>query len=159
VETNAVDHRRLADSRLFRGLDENELGLLLEISDQEAFAEGERIFSDGDLGSKLYIVIAGDVRVSLAVAGGGEEALAILGAGESFGQMSLMSEKKLPRSASSIAHTDCGVLSFDRQALLALLESDHHIGYVVLRNLLMEVSSHLRATNDKLMFLSQTGQF
>ncbi len=153
------EHKHLANSRLFRGLDESGLSELLQISQMEMFDADDFIFREGKIGDQLYVVIEGKVRISLSVAGAGEEALAVIGPGNSFGEMSLAESEALPRSASAIAHTDCVVLAFCKHDLFVLLQSDHDIAFVVYGNLLAELSAHVRATNDKLVFMSSAGRF
>lgn len=148
----------LASSRLFRGLDEGQLSELMRISDIEMFDREEAIFREGDWGDCLYVVLQGEVRIQLQT-GGGQEALAILQAGQSFGEMAAIDEAAEVRSASAIAHSDCSLLSIAKEELQTLLSRQHGIACVVLGNVVRDLSAQLRATNNKLLFLSSAGRF
>ena len=156
-----MDERRkhLASSSLFRGLDEDQLSELLQIAEMELFDEGAVVFSEGDPGERLYVVMQGQVRVSLPVMGDGEEALAILGPGETFGEMSAIDDVEKARSASATAHSDCSLLGIAKHDFQMLLSTNHAVAYVVLRNIVRDLSAQLRATNHKVMFLSSAGRF
>ena len=65
----------------------------------ESFTAGEVIFSKGDEGTSMCIVIEGEVEVSYD-----EHRSVRLGQGESFGEMSLIDKR--PRSATVTAVTD-----------------------------------------------------
>lgn len=153
------ESKALASSRLFSGLDDAGLEAFRSITEARSFAAGDAIFQQGEPGRDFYLIVDGEVRISLAVAGGGEEALAILGPGNAFGETSLMAPGAAPRSATAIAHRDCEVLVFGKLEVLELLGAHHDMAFVVFRNLLEELSSHLRAANERLILLSASGRF
>lgn len=62
----------------------------------QRFEPGETVFRQGDLGDRIYIVLAGRAEVVRA-SPGGEQVLAEVGPGEFFGEMALLSS--LPRNA------------------------------------------------------------
>ena len=68
---------------------------------------GERIFTEGEMGDALYVVVRG----SVAILRGGTT-LALLGAGEAFGEMAVLDE--VPRSATAEAAEEIGGAA-DRQ--------------------------------------------
>jgi len=154
-----MDHaQHLATSRLFRGLGPDQLSALLRISEIDLFDRDEPIFREGEWGDCLYVVLQGQVRIQLDT-GAGEEALAVLEPGRSFGEMAAIDEAAEMRSASAIAHTDCSLLSVAKEELQTLLARDHSIAYVVLSNVVRDLSAQLRETNAKLLFLSSAGRF
>ena len=61
------------------------------------FRKGEVIFVQGDPGSSLYLIEAGQVKISLASPEGREMTLALRGPGDFFGELSLLDGE--PRSA------------------------------------------------------------
>jgi CRP-like cAMP-binding protein len=152
------EDKHLAASRVFCGLDETQIRDVLEISHMEMFDAGAEIFAQGDASAVLYVVLSGSVRISIDVAGG-EEALAILGPGESFGEMAVFSETRVPRSAAAIAHTDATLLAIERDALHALLAVEAELARAVLWNIVRALSECLRATTGKIVFLAATARF
>jgi len=78
---------------------------------------GKAIFHEGDVGSSMYIVIEGRVRVHR-----GETVLAELGEREIFGELAVLDPE--PRSASVTALEDTRVFRLDRDAFFELI-ADH----------------------------------
>jgi CRP-like cAMP-binding protein len=87
----------------------------------------------------------------------GEEALAVLDAGDVFGEMALLDEA--PRSADARAHESCVLLSITKERFEDLLFLQKDLAYEVLWNVIRTLIRRLRATNDKLTFLSITDRF
>jgi NADH dehydrogenase len=59
---------------------------------QEHFEPGQIVFSQGDLGDRVYIVLSGAAEVVRSAEGGPEVALGRLGPGDWFGEMALLNE-------------------------------------------------------------------
>lgn len=148
----------LAEIVLFRGLEESDLQALLQISRMESFDAGSVIFKEGEPGDAMYLVLDGKVRISRMTPLGSEEALAILGANQAFGEMSVI-EDRAERSASAIAHEDCFLLALDREPFQKLLIQDTGLAHIVLWNAVRLLAARLRATNDKMMFLTTSCMF
>ena len=148
---------KLARVPLFDGLSRDALVLIGAVANEESFERGKRIFSYGEVGDKLYVILDGKVRISREVAGMGEEALAVLGTGEVFGEMALLDET--PRSADATAHEGCRMLVISKEAFDDLLFLHKDLAFEVLWSCVRLLSSRLRETNDKLTFLSTSGKF
>ena len=154
---NAQREAQLAKVPFFDGLTVEALAMIAQVTTEESYAYGVRIFQYGDPGDKLYIILEGKVRIFREVGGMGEEALAVLGAGEVFGEMSLLDEST--RSAGALAHEKCRLLIITKDAFDDLLFLHKDLAYEVLWSCVRMLASRLRETNDKLTFLSTTGRF
>jgi CRP/FNR family transcriptional regulator, cyclic AMP receptor protein len=148
---------QLAKVPFFDGLTAEALAMIAQVTTEEAYPYGTRIFQYGDPGDKLYIILEGKVRIFREVGGMGEEALAVLGTGEVFGEMSLLDEST--RSAGALAHERCRLLVITKDAFDDLLFLHKDLAYEVLWSCVRMLASRLRETNDKLTFLSTTGRF
>lgn len=142
---------------LFRGLAPSHLQRLVEIGLEENHARGAKIFEEGAIGDRFYLILDGAVRISRFVAGLGEEALAVLRPGGYFGEMSLIDDEA--RSATAIAHETCRLFVIKRTDLEDLLFVDRDLAYEFLWKLVRTLSRRLRATNDKMTFLASTNKF
>lgn len=142
---------------LFSGLTRPALHLLARVATEESHALGTKIFQQGDLGDRMYIILSGKVRISREVSGIGEEALAVLGPGSVFGEMALLDEA--PRSADARVHEPCRLLALPKDAFEDLLYLHKDLAYEVLWSIVRMLTQRLRETNDKLTFLSVTGKF
>ena len=111
----------LADSvRLFAGLDDAALDVLLALSRQTTVKAREIVCRKGEPGDALFIVVSGKLKVTNQSEDGRELILAILEDGETFSEMSLLDGQ--PRSASVTAVQDSNLLVIKRQDFLAYLE-------------------------------------
>lgn len=147
----------LAKVPLFEGLTPAALELVAAVVSEEHHALGTVVFSHGDVGDNLYIILRGRVRISRQIAGMGEEALAILNPGAIFGEMALLDDT--PRSADARVHESCDLLVLSRDAFEDLLFLHKDLAYEVLWSMVRILSARLRATTDKLTFLSVSGKF
>ena len=112
------------------------------------FQAGAVIFEEGDPGSRLYVIQAGQVRV-VKRTGGRAVTLARLGPGEFFGEMALLDRQ--PRSAAAVVDEPARILELDEAAFERLVAER---GEVALR-ILKRLSRRLREANRQIRdFLS-----
>lgn len=138
----------LKTTALFADLDDAQLARVAEICQEQTYRGGETIFREGEPGNRLFIVVAGSVRISRNIPNAGEEALAVLRPGTCFGEMSVLDRSE--RSTDALAAEDCTLATIARPDLEMLLEFDKDLAYVVLRSFVRMLSARLRATNDSL---------
>lgn len=148
---------QLRNVRFFEGLKPAALEMVARVSLEERYPSGTKLFSHGDPGDKLYLILEGRVRISRELPGMGEEALAVLGPGQVFGEMALLDES--PRSADAIIHERCLLLSIPKDAFDDLLFLHKDLAYEVLQSFVRLLTARLRETNDKLTFLTFSGKF
>lgn len=100
---------------------------------------GQVIFSQGDPGKAVYLLISGKVRIE-------KDGVAIitLGPGSNFGEMAMLDEPQ--RSATAVAAEDCELLVIPRDAFFALLRGNPNLAVKILWNLLLNLSAALRRT-------------
>ena len=142
---------------LFTGLPELYLRRIEALGQLESHAAGALVFAEGSSGDKLYLILAGKVRISRTVPGIGEEALAVLKTGDYFGEMALIDD--FPRSADARAHEDCRLFVVAKEHLQDLLFVDRDLAYDLLWNFVRTLSGRLRESNDKMTFLAASSRF
>lgn len=133
---------------LFAGLNRDHLAALADLCHEEQHPVGSTIFSEGDPGDRLYVILSGAIRISHKLEGMGEEALAVLDEGNYFGEMALIDDS--PRSADAIVHKGASLLTIGRTDLEQLLFVDRELAYAVLWTFCRTLSRRLRETNDKI---------
>src|SRR5436189_14629 len=74
----------------FSRLTEDQLTLLSVSVGTQSFARDEMIFQQGSIGSALYIIVSGQVRILLITETGQEHTIAIFRAGDFFGELALL---------------------------------------------------------------------
>jgi CRP/FNR family transcriptional regulator, cyclic AMP receptor protein len=133
---------------IFKDLDDAELALVAEYCRSQSFEASEVIFREGEAGNRLYLITAGEVRISRIVPGSGEEALAVLKAGALFGEMAVFDRGE--RSTDAIANGGATCLTITRSDFEMLLDFNREVAYKVLWACVRVLSGRLRATNDSL---------
>jgi CRP/FNR family transcriptional regulator, cyclic AMP receptor protein len=153
-----ADHSILKNVYLFDGLSEEDLEKVFDICKPFELKENEKLFSEGDAGDELFIIVSGEIRISKLIGGLGEEALAVLKDGNFFGEMSLVDD--VPRSADAISNKASSLLRISREDFLQLLMSDKDLALTLLMTFVKTLSLRLRQTNEKVKaFLAMAGGF
>jgi pSer/pThr/pTyr-binding forkhead associated (FHA) protein len=104
---------------------------------------GEIIFSEGDIGTEMYIIQSGTVELLKAI-GGETRVLSTLEKGDFFGEMSVLED--VPRTASARAKTDVELVRINGATFDAMLKSNTEIAIRMMRKLsrrLREVTAML----------------
>jgi CRP/FNR family transcriptional regulator, cyclic AMP receptor protein len=135
----------------FKELAPEELDRIIGLGRLVTYSKDAVLFTEGDPGEALYIVVDGSVRIGKSVPGAKEEAMAFIERGGCFGEMALFDE--FPRSATAIAHQECRVLFIEKHVFLDLLRSDPAIGRKILWAFCRTLSVRLRETTDRIVAL------
>ncbi len=104
---------------LFADLPREVLARLVSEFEEVEFAPGQTVFSQGDPGDALYVVVGGAVEVR-GQGGGAGQRLAVLGPGDCLGEMALVTGD--PRSATVVALSPSRLLRLDKERFQALSE-------------------------------------
>ncbi len=100
----------LNEMELFKQRKKETLADLEAQMKQVRYKVGEKIYSPGDKGDKLFLIRRGAVRIVLPVEGGAGHHLATYGRGNFFGGLSFLDGQ--PRSNEAVACTDTDVYVF-----------------------------------------------
>lgn len=103
------------------------------------YDDGTTVFSEGDPGDGMYVVLGGKVRIHRAL-NGREVTLAVLGQGEFFGEMSLLDHR--PRSATAEAVGDTEL------RFISILEFEAMIPDPYIRRMLVRMSERMRQADE-----------
>ncbi len=110
-----MDKNNLANSlkhiSLFADLPDDMISQLAENVKEQHLAAGEILFNEGDEGTALYFVQAGEVEIYQPASG---KVFELLKAGDYFGEMALIEVE--PRSASARACDEVTLFFLDRTA-------------------------------------------
>ncbi len=134
----------LSRSRLFAGLAAPTLAAVAAAMREVRFEAGQLIFSRGDPGNAIYVVMDGRVRISVLTAEGRELSFTHALPGDVFGEIAVIDQST--RSADATALKDVHALSLSAPAANRLLVEHPALARAVMRFLcarLREVSDHL----------------
>jgi CRP/FNR family transcriptional regulator, cyclic AMP receptor protein len=101
------------------------------------FSEGATIFSTGDPGDSMYVVIEGEVELFV-----GNLLVDTVMPGSIFGEMALIDSG--PRSATAIAKTNCKLARVDQRLFIYMVQQTPFFALEVMKIL----SDRLRAMNS-----------
>jgi CRP/FNR family transcriptional regulator len=114
-------------------LDEWELRTLQALSIPRSAAPGGLIFSEGDEGSEMLLVVSGHLRVTKGKSAGTERVLGDIGPGDVIGEVGLLLGRR--RSASVFAVDEVQALIIDRAALERLTRHAPRLASKIMLNL------------------------
>ena len=77
----------LRNAPLFSGLDDDAAAELEQGTTSISLRHGQALFSEGESGDQLYIVVEGKIKLGRTSSDGRENLLAILGPGQMFGEL------------------------------------------------------------------------
>ena len=109
---------------------------------------GETVFTEGDLGSEMYVVQSGEVRL-FRMRDGIKQELAILEKGDFFGELAVL--EGLPRTSSAEALKDAELIEINSTTFDRMIRANIEIAVRMLRKL----SGRLQEATHKLETLSQ----
>jgi len=131
----------LRNSKLFGGMLAEELQALAETAHIRAFQAGQTIFTEGDPGDAIYVVIEGKVQISAFVNEHERRVLSHIGPGDFFGEMAVLDNES--RSATATAETDVQMYYIPRLQMLHILETSPRLAIGLVR----EFSHRMREVN------------
>jgi CRP-like cAMP-binding protein len=145
----------LAAIPFFAGLERDALERLAGSMRSRRFRRGEVIFHLGDPGDALFVIVSGDVKISLPSETGEEAILATLGSGAVFGELALLDGA--PRSASATAQTATETVVLPRDRFRELIATEAGVRDALLASIAGELR-RLTTHVEELHFLDITGR-
>ncbi len=134
----------LARCGLFQGVDPEAAENLAKQLEYVEVRKGDTLFTEGEPGDSLYIVMSGKLKVGRRAADGRQNLIAVMGPSDMVGELSLFDPG--PRTATSTAVTDSRVARLKQAALRPWITDRPEIAEQLLRVL----ARRLRRTNDAL---------
>ena len=122
----------LREVALFARMGTAELARIAKIGEEVVVAAGEPVFTEGEFGDALFVVLAGSVSITQR-----GRVLKTLGERSYFGEMSLLDGEA--RSATVKAAADCLLLRIRRQDFQQILAQHPDVASAVIRTLTSRV--------------------
>lgn len=133
---------------LFKGMSEDQIGVILKEARWIELARGAYLFYQGDPAERVHILLSGSIKLTQITLDGQQILMRYLHPGEAFTVLAVLEGIEYPASAE--ASTDSKILAWDRTAVQALV-----LRYpVIALNILDIVAMHVREFQDRLRELS-----
>ena len=126
---------------IFSSVPEAQLADLATITESVEYDAGQIIIRKGELGTSMYIVAEGMVRIS-----DGDKELSVLGGRTVFGELSALDPE--PRAATVEAVQDCTLLRLDGESLYDLMLSNKEVTRGIIQVLCGYTRANLNRANN-----------
>jgi CRP/FNR family transcriptional regulator, cyclic AMP receptor protein len=145
----------LQNHPIFGALGPELLDRLSSYAIPQTVKRGTTIFARGDLGSSLFAVCSGTIKISAPSPGGKDAVFNLITDGAIFGEIAVLDG--LPRTADAIAITDCSLMVIERKHFISLVYERPDFAL----KLIEVLCGRLRHTTEQLenvMFLDLPGR-
>jgi CRP-like cAMP-binding protein len=139
----------LAGHPFFRELDARHLALLVGCASNVRFPAGEFLFRAGEEANQFFLVREGRVAIEIAPPGAAAHTLQTVGTGDVLGWSWLIPPYHWKFDARAVE--DTRALALDGKCLRAKCETDHDLGYELLKRFAHIMEERLQATRLQLL--------
>ncbi len=149
-QKDPVSEDLLSGLTLFSDFNRRNLRRIRPILYHRTYKAGERIFTQGEVGSGMYIIQTGTVDILQETDDGrSSQLLQRLSVGDFFGELALLSD--LRRPASAVAYEPCELLVLFQADLYDLIEREPELGVRLIRSLSRITGERLIQINEELI--------
>lgn len=142
-----ADKLFLRKVQLFADLQVEDLEIILQSGSEKRYRENEVIFHAEDLGSCIFILKSGLVKISICDKNGKEDILKVMYPFDFFGEMSILDGQH--RSATVTAMEKSTAFIIEKKSFLKLIKEYPQIAF----NMLATMCRRARKTNEKIASL------
>jgi CRP-like cAMP-binding protein len=133
---------------LFSELSDDDLREIVKLAVRQVYKKDNMILIEEEIGSTMFIILDGRVKISRISDDGREVILSILSEGDFFGEMSILDGQN--RSANVVTLEDSRIMVIRREDFLQMLHDYPQIAI----NLLKELAGRLRRSDAQIKSLS-----
>ncbi len=153
-----MNPEELKSIAVLRTMDGHALARLAPALEEKSYADGERVFAEGDPGDSMYFIQRGQVRIEkrAATEGAASKVLTVLEDGDYFGEMALVDQK--PRSASAVASGGTRILRLSKAAFDQLQQSGSVAATGMLFAMIRTSSDRIRRLSAQLVVYDEVGK-
>jgi len=137
-----MPERSLSRTALFAALDEEAAESLRASMTQVDVDKGSVLFSEGEPGDRLFLIVDGKIKLGASSSDGRETLLGVLGPGEMFGELSLFDPGQ--RTSTATALTRATLIGLGHDDLMPWLRERPEVAAALLQAL----AQRLRRTNE-----------
>ena len=132
-------------SLIFKDLKVSEAKKVVLMGSLRQLSAQEKIFSQGDPGEDMYLILSGSVKVVISTESGKEKEIKTMTPGDIFGEMAFLGEGL--RTATVIAETETELLRIDYKALERARHRNPRISAKLYKNIARILSERVQVQN------------
>lgn len=140
-------------ARTFEGLEAEEVDALVRQTQIRSYPAGTTLCQEGCREDVFYILLSGQVEITVSMREGSSRRLAMVSAGGFFGEMALIDDN--PRTASATCVNECTLAEISKATFRGLLERHPSVALAILKRVTLNLRKTDQATIDD---LSRTNQ-
>ena len=138
--------KSLKELPIFSSLTDDEIKAVSEIGNTQTVSADELVFSEGDPGNILYVIIKGSVKIYTKITENVDKTLVTLRSGGLFGEMAVISEDYRSATAKAVEETE--LLSISQKDFRNLLDNNPAVGKKLLEFIVKVLAGRLKNTTD-----------
>lgn len=142
----------LQNTPIFKDLHSTDYRKLADLLHESRYSEGERIFTEGDPSSAIYLIRDGSVTLFREDPSGNRVELGVVEDGDFFGELALC--EGIERSSSAEARTELTLMGIFRQELEEYIRKEPGSGIKIYQNIVQVLGERLYNANDRLESMS-----
>lgn len=131
-------------ARFFASLSKGQRELVASTASLREYPAATDLYTIGDMARCCYVLVRGMVRFNLPLGQRTASVGEIIGSGEFFGWAALIPGGQRRVGMASCV-TECAIVEIDGAALLRLMDENHSLGYAIMRQVTLLVTSTLTA--------------
>jgi CRP-like cAMP-binding protein len=143
-----MDYKDLASIPLFSELNDSEMEEISKFAIHQTYRKDNMVLIEEEVGSTMFIILSGRVKISRISDDGREVILSILCEGDFFGEMAILDGQT--RSANAVTLEDSELLLIRREDFLKMLHDYPQVSI----NLIKELAHRLRKSDSQIKSLS-----
>ncbi len=149
IVSSAVAPSALAGSLFLRGVSDDHLARLAEVTSLTTVPAGHRLFTTGTVARQFWLIRAGQVAIDVDVPGQGRIVVETLGRGDLIGVSWFFPPFQWQFGAVAVQPTEA--FELDAAAVRQRCDEDPELGYQITRRLVAVVAKRLQATRRRML--------
>ena len=145
---------RISAHPFFAALTDAQLAALSEDAITETFTAGQRLFDEGGIADRFWLIEQGNIALDMRIPGRGDQIVETLGPGTALGWSWLHPPYRWHFGA--MARIATTAIAFDAASVRRRCDADPAFGYAMLRAFTPVITERLQATRLRLLDLYAT---
>jgi len=139
----------LLNSKVFYGLANEDINIILPLLYSQQFEKNKTIFNENEQGNAMYFIIDGSVKIIKKIDNTRTKTLSQLKTGDCFGEMSLIDGNI--RSAGAVTVRDTTLAILTKEAFDSIIKAHPEISSKILMNLAKILTNRLREADEQIL--------